>query len=258
MSEMMFTPGAHNLDPAIIATDGPVKTWSFSSLTKFEACPYSVYLGKVEGFKEPAGPAADRGTELHAIMEAYVQGTSDELPPKVRKHEGMVAYASMVRDAYAEGIVEVEQEWTFDKNWNICEPKTPDVWAIFKCDVVIHESETSIKISDWKSGKIFGNELKHGTQGMFYSIAALLRYPKAEYAEAEFAYIDHGQVATRSTMTRAELEHFLPRLTKRALAMTQAQHFPANPSAPNCRWCRYKDVVTREDGRPACEWGIIV
>lgn len=256
MSDLMFIPGAHHITP-LIATDGPVKTWSFSSLTKFEACPYSVYLGKVEGFKEPAGPAADRGTELHAMLERYVMGEDTALPSKLSKSESMVTYVNSVRDAYAEGLVEVEQEWTFDKSWAICEPKTPEVWAIFKCDIVLHEGETSMRIIDWKSGRIFGNELKHGTQAMFYCIAALLRYPKLEYVEAEFSYIDHNQNAIRCTMTRAELPHFLPRLTKRALAMTTAQHFPVSPSAQNCRWCRYRDVVTRDDGRPACEWGVV-
>lgn len=256
MSDLMFVPGAHNLAP-VIATDGPVKTWSFSSLTKYEQCPYSVYLGKVEGFREPAGPAADRGTQLHTMLEEYVQGNSDDLPDKMRKHDGMVRYVQRLRELYAEGIVTLEEEWTFDREWNVCEPKTPAVWAVFKCDIVVHESDTSILIIDWKSGRVFGNELKHGTQGMFYAIAALMRHPELEYVEAEFAYIDHGQVHTRSTMTRAELPHFLPRLTKRALAMTTAQHFPANPSTHNCRWCRMKDEVTREDGRPACEWGIV-
>lgn len=250
----MFTPGAHHRAP-VIATDGPIKTWSFSSLTKFEQCPYASYLGKVEGFKEPAGPAADRGSQLHEVMERYIRGESDDLPPKVAA--SLLPYVDTLRSAYKLGDVEIEQEWTFDKLWVQCEPKTPDVWAVFKCDAVVHESETCINIIDWKSGKIFGNELKHGTQGMFYCIAALLRYPKVNYVEAEFAYIDHGQTAIRCTMTRDELPHFLPRLTKRALAMTQAQEFPANPSKQNCRWCRFKDEVLRDNGQPACEWGVV-
>lgn len=258
MSNMIFTPGPHNLQPQTIKHEpGPVRTWSFSSLTKFEQCPYAIQLAKIEGFKEPAGPAADRGSQLHAMLEAYVQGESDDLPPKMRASPTMVTYVNALRDAYNAGLVEVEQEWTFDWEWNPCEPKTPDVWSVFKCDVVLHESDTSLTICDWKSGRIFGNELKHGTQGMFYSIAALSRYPQLEYVEAEFAYIDHNEIITRCTMTRKELGTFLPRLTERAKRMTNATHFPANPSKHNCKWCRYRDEVRREDGQPACQWGVI-
>lgn len=253
MSDLMFTPGAHNLIKPV-PVGGPVKTWSFSSLTKFEQCPYAVYLGKIEGFKEPAGPAADRGSRIHSELEDYVQGVTGKFPSDV--HKNLRDYADAMRAEFDEGQIEIEQEWTFDKEWNICEPKTPAVWAIFKCDVVKHESDTSIRIIDWKSGKIFGNELKHGTQGMFYAIAALLRYASVEYVQVDFAYVDHGQVVTRSTMTRNELPHFLPRLTKRALQMTQAAHFPPNPSKHNCRWCRYRTDVLRDNGEPACTWGI--
>ena len=65
---------------------GPIKAWSFSTLTKFEECPYRVYLNKVEKIPEPSGSAADRGTAIHTLAEDYVQGFVGELPDELSKY----------------------------------------------------------------------------------------------------------------------------------------------------------------------------
>ena len=248
-----FVPGPHH----VIASDrptGPIKSWSFSSLTKFEKCPYAVYLGKTEGFKEPSGPAAERGTKIHEAWEAYIRGETDRLVGGGKKPD--LAYADALRDKYAMAQATVEDEWCFDYEWNPVEPKSPDVWAIFKLDVFVYESPTSARVIDHKSGKSFGNEVKHGEQGMFYAIAAMMRHPDLQFVTTEFNYVDEGQVIRKGDWRREDLEVFLPRLTKRGMAMTCATDFPPVPSKHNCKWCRYKDEVRRESGEPACTWGV--
>jgi hypothetical protein len=248
-----FKPGEHHLIPTVEL--GPVKTWSFSSLSKFEKCPYAVYLGKVEGFREPSGPAADRGTKIHTHWEEYIRGDIEHLTEGGKKPD--LQYARELRELYADGLVTLEDEWVFTKDWEITTPGAPDVWAVFKLDVFIRESPESARIIDHKSGQIFGNEIKHGDQGMLYAIAAMMRFPELQFVSVEFNYVDHGKVAARATWTRNDLTLFLPRLEKRALAMTTATTFPPKPSTHNCRWCRMKDEVTREDGQPACKWGVL-
>lgn len=248
-----FTPGAHHLIPSTEL--GPIKTWSFSSLSKFEQCPYAVSLSKIEGIREPGGPAADRGSRIHANWEDYITGDTDTLEDGGKKPD--MAYALAIRTMYAEGLVEVEDEWVFTRDWSPTTHGAPDVWAVFKLDVFIRESPTSARIIDHKSGKSFGNELKHNEQGRFYAIAALMRYPELDFVEVEFNYCDEGHIGNRKAWTRNDLPLFLPRLERRAVVMTTATSFPAKPSKHNCRWCRYKDEVVREDGTPACIWGVL-
>ena len=250
---MMFQPGKHNLIPT--TTIGPIKTWSFSSLTKFEQCPYAAFLSKVRGLKEPAGPAADRGSRIHNAYEAFIRGESDDLTDAGKKP--VMSLAQSLREAFLAGMCEVENEWCFDVEWNVCEPKTDAVWAVFKLDAFVREDNNCAIVWDHKSGKSFGNELKHGDQGLLYCIAAMVRYPELQYVEARFHYCDEGEIKVRCKLTRDELNVFLPRLNKRALRMTTATDFPPVPSKPNCKWCRYKEMRLEEDNRPACEWGVI-
>lgn len=248
-----FVPGAHHLERR--PQQGLVKTFSFSSLSKYEKCPYSLYLGKVEGLREPSGPAADRGTAIHAAWEAYIKGETDTLENAGKKP--LIAYADELRTAYLEGRATVEDEWTFDSNWTPVPPKTDQVWGIFKLDVFVRESDTSARVIDHKSGRSFGNEVKHGEQGMFYAMAAMLQHPELEYVAVEFNYVDEGEIKAKSAWRRSDVAVFLPKLEKRALAMTTATTFPPTPSKFACKWCRYKDEVVRDDGQPACSWGVL-
>ena len=64
---------------------GPVRAWSYSALKTFEECPYRTYINKVKGVKEVAGPAADRGSQIHQLAEDYVNGTVGEMPKELIK-----------------------------------------------------------------------------------------------------------------------------------------------------------------------------
>ena len=55
---------------------GEVRAWSYSALKVYEECPYRTYISRVKGVKEPSGPAADRGTQIHQYAEDYVNGTA--------------------------------------------------------------------------------------------------------------------------------------------------------------------------------------
>jgi CRISPR/Cas system-associated exonuclease Cas4 (RecB family) len=231
---------------------GPVSTWSFSGLMTFESCPYRTYLTKVEGAREPSGPAADRGSMLHKLIEDYIQGVTDELSAEVKKHRELIEH---LREAHAEGRVEVEGDWGFTRQWEPTGWTADDVWARVKLDAIEFENETSAVVYDWKSGKKFGNELKHATQLMTYAIGTFHRYPKLEYVHGFMKYIDNGQ-ELEGRYTRADIAMFRPKIEKRALIMTTATEFPPKPSRHNCKWCRLKEPLEGEE-TARCKWGVI-
>lgn len=231
---------------------GPLKAWSFSGLMEFESCPYRSFLKRVEGAKEPSGPAADRGSLLHKAIEDYIQGSEGELHSEVKKHRD---YIGELRELYAKGQVEVEGDWGFTKDWAITGWMDKDVWARIKLDAYIRETETSAVVVDWKSGKKFGNELKHAQQLMVYAIAVFKRYPTVEFVRGEMRYIDSGEIL-EGTYTRQDIERFLPKVERRALIMTTATEFPPKPSKHNCKWCKLKTPLEGETD-PRCIWGVI-
>lgn len=254
---LVFQLGAHNLkpEPGPVVL-GPLKSWSFSSLHKYESCAYRAWLAQGEKIKEPSGPAAERGTEIHSLFEAFIQGEGDALPPKFMAKDDAMARVLAIRDLYAAGKVEVEQDWAFTLEWEPTGWFAEDTWNRTKLDIFIRESETSGQVLDWKTGKSFGNELKHSEQLLFYTVAAFKRYPELEFVEGHIEYVDEGRRALTKRYTRNEAMIFFPSIHKRALTMTTARAFAPKPSVHNCRWCAYK-TMSREDGSPVCPFGVV-
>ena len=149
-----------------------------------------------------------------------------------------------------EGKVEVEGDWGFTIDWEPCEWMAPDVWARVKLDVIVQETETSARVIDHKTGRMFGNEISHAHQALTYAIASFFRFPQLEHVQTELWYLDHGEI-TSQAYTRDEAMVFMPTLHKRALVMTTATQFPPNPSKNSCRWCSYG-----KGDYPICEWGM--
>lgn len=228
---------------------GPVPAWSFSTLEKFEACAYQIYISKVKKIPEPQGEAAARGELVHKAAEDFVNGTRDDLIDELKTYSEKF---ELLRLLYKEGKVEQEGEWAFTIDWERTDWMAPNCWARVKLDAYVQVSPTECRIIDFKTGKKFGNEIKHGQQGLLYAIAAFMRNPKLEFAQVEFWYTDQKLAdMSRKSYTRDQALMFMPGFHSRGVKMTTETNFDPNPSKTNCLWCPYKkgDV-------PECRWGV--
>lgn len=237
-------------DPANIAKvfeTGLVPIWSFSELKNFETCPYRTYLNKVEKIKQKEQEpdvGADRGSKIHDHCEDFVRGNVDTLLPNLSgkrwKAEGFQHRFDDLRNLFVEGKVECEEDWGVRKDWSPCTWKDKQLWGRAKLDVFVRESDTSCRIIDHKTGMKFGNEVKHGDQGLSYGIGAMNRFPEIQHFNVEFWYLDHNMVMNKR-FTRRMLEKFMPRYHNRAMALTTATkaQFIAKPSIDNCKWCPF-------------------
>ena len=226
---------------------GLVRAWSYSGLKVYETCPYRTYISKVKKVWEESGPAAERGTRIHGLAENYVQAKIVELPDELKK---FTPQFEELRKLFVEGKVEVEGEWGFNLDWAPTGWMAPDTWARVKLDVIVHESETSARVIDHKTGRKWGNEITHGQQALTYAIGTFFRYPMLEHVQTELWYLDQEETTTQA-YTRDEAMIFAPGLHQRAVKMTTATEFPPNPGKDNCRWCPHK-----EGEHPVCEWGM--
>lgn len=230
---------------------GPLTNWSFSGLMTYEQCPYRRYLTSVGGAREPSGPAAERGSQHHEFIEDYIQGKTDELSPDIKHFRDEI---DDLRAKYEVGSVEVEGEWGFTRDWQVTGWTADDVWARIKLDVIEHESETCARVRDWKTGKKFGNEVKHATQLLVYTIGTFMKYPNLEFVEGDMVYLDKNDTLV-GRYTRDEAMLLKPKIEQRALIMTTATDFPPKPSKHNCKWCRLKEPLEGEEAA-RCEWGV--
>lgn len=248
MSTPKLIAGIQTETPAYLKlttpTEGPVKSWSFSTLKDFETCRYKVYLAKVKKCEQPSSPALDRGSEIHEEAEQFVDGRIGEMPKSLKKFEP--AFWDL-RKEYEAGTVQLERPWAFTQDWNAPTGWTaPDTWVRIKLDAFWQDGPASGKVIDYKTGKKFGNEFKHSEQLQIYTIAAFLLFPEIEYIQGEMWYLDQQQTLVK-TYTRSEALLFIDRWTKRGNALTTCVDFPPSPSPFTCRFCPFKETG-------ACEW----
>ena len=192
---------------------GLVPAWSYSALKTFESCAYRTYISKVKRVLVDYGPAAERGTRKHDYSEPYVRHQTADLPDSLKKFQRQF---KELRELFAEAKVETEGEWGFTLNWEPTGWLAPDTWARIKLDALVHESETSARVIDYKTGKQMGNEIAHSQQALIYAIGTFFMYPDLEILNTEMWYLDHG-TTMEQTYTRDEAMIFMPKLHERAV-----------------------------------------
>lgn len=220
---------------------GLVKTAAFSVLKDFEECKYRVYLSKVKKYRGEMSEAAARGQSVHDIAEQYIKGEIEQDLPTPKSLDKLAHQYYTLRTAYDKHPeqFQLEQNWGFTYDWEDTGWMDDDVWLRQKLDVFWHQSETSAIIIDHKTGKKWGNELKHGDQGLQYAIGAFQKYPDLQLVETGFYYIDQGETLIKK-FTRGSAMTLLPRLEERIFALTTATEeelTQPNPSKHNCRFC---------------------
>ncbi len=230
---------------------------SYSKLTVFEACKFHADLSYNQRIPEPERPlppgktehANDRGTRIHEGAERFVQG-GVELIPELKKFDKEFLKA---RELFAAGKASTEGDWAFTRNWEPVAWMSNDVWVRIKCDLVVHLNEEEAVVIDYKSGKRYGNELKHGEQLQLYTVATLLKFPLLQKVTSELWYLDLDDLQSM-TFSRSQGLRFLPNFEKRLDGMTGASAFPPNPNGFSCKWCPYKPVV--KGGTGHCAVGV--
>jgi len=232
---------------------GLIKTASFSKLKNFEKCPLSVKLGSIDKLPRPV-PKSDapnvRGDKIHKIAEYWVNGgfEEDKFPKDLRKFED---YFRNLRTMYMDRMVELEEEWGFTYDWEKCGYWDDNVAIRIKCDNVIHHDETSLTVTDYKTGKSMGNEVSHTQQGQFYAIGAFMRYPKVTHVTVDIIYLDEKKRMTKH-YTREKALALLVNLQKRIDEMFDTTVFRAKANKYNCQWCDYGPT----NGTGACQFGV--
>lgn len=218
-----------------------IQSWSHSSLMNFEKCKFLAWLKHDQRIPEPARPlregqtehANDRGTRIHQACEDFVAGRLDAQTPEMKAFK--LEFEHM-RRLYAKGMVSLEGEWGVDQDWQPTDWKT--AWHRCKIDAAVFPAPEVAIVIDYKSGKKFGNEVKHAEQTQLYALNTVLRYPKIEEVTTELWYLDADDL-TQVTFTRKQILRFKDNFNRRGTAMTACTKFPPNPNQFTCKYCEY-------------------
>jgi len=236
---------------------GMIKAGSHSRLADFESCKLKAKLKYVDRIPEPERPLPpgktehpnDRGTRIHEAAEKFVQG-GVELIQELKPFEPEL---KQMRELHADGKVSLEGEWAYNEKWEPVAWMSHDAWMRIKCDAVVFMTPKWGVVVDYKSGKRWGNEVKHAEQMQLYQLGAFIRYPKLEKVTVELWYTDQDELHSMEYKREQGLR-FVTRFENRMKAMTSETEFKPNPNAYSCRWCPYKPV--EKGGTGHCAVGI--
>jgi hypothetical protein len=217
-----------------------ITSWSHSRAGDFEKCKHMAFLKYVKRIPEPERPlrpgqtehANDRGTRVHDKSEHFVRGTG-EFPAEAKTFR---AEFDALQRLFSEGKVSLEGEWGFNRDWETHAWKT--AWLRMKLDALAFISPYEAVAIDYKTGKKFGNEIKHGEQVMLYQLATFLRYPDLELVHTELWYLDQDEL-TQQTFTRQQGLRFKANWHNRGVTITECVEFPPNPNRWSCQYCPY-------------------
>ena len=237
-------------------SDRIITAASFSRLKDYERCPYMLWLksGEKRSTAHMDTTAADRGTMVHNACEQHTKGQGDIIKEMYKFGD----YFKDLRDEYVAGDVVVEEDWGFDKDWQVTGWWDDDVRIRVKLDnfrirARNEEGEPVAGIpTDYKTGKKFGNEVSHNQQGQLYAISCFLRYPTLELADVEFVYLDHGLKSKPKRYTREKAMKFLPSWEARFQKIFNDREFRPKPNKINCKWCAFGP----QNGDSTCPWGV--
>jgi len=228
-----------------------IKAGSFSRLQIYSECPYRAKLAFVERVPEPERPPLpdgkeypnDRGSRIHDYAENLVRGIEgfeEYVPPLINFKEEF----EVLKRLYQDGQLLMEDLWLFDDGWNSLPsdlpPYDPRIWLRIKIDAfAISQDGTRGVVIDHKTGKRYGNEIKHGEQVQLYALSVFLRFPEIEHLTTELWYLDLNEIQPFNISRRHGLK-FLKKWNERMLKMTSDTEFKPNNNTHSCRFCPYK------------------
>jgi len=216
--------------------------WSWSQLQTWRECPFKARLRYIDRAPEP--PRAkddprDRGIALHKAAEDYL------LKGAPLDH----AFAPFaVQMAELKNLnPEVEQRNYLDRNWFPCDRDSR--WAVYIPDVRATVGDTTLTI-DFKTGKKYGNEVKHFGQLQFYSVGDWCAKPTVSHHIGEIWYIDQKDIVPHQ-FSNTQLEQARARLDEEVTRMMADKIHAPRPNKVSCKYCPYSPR-----GTGACPVGV--
>ncbi len=234
----------------------PFKTfgnWSWSLLSVYRSCPYRARLKKIDKSPEPPPEPNDprtRGIRVHDNAQKYVEGTGP-LTPELAGVEGVLADIKDVRDS-GTGIVTLEEPIYLDSNWRVTTKENR--WLVFITDVHVVIPGQLNMTGDYKTGKKFGNELKHYQQMELYCIGEWSVNAAAgtvfDTYTADLIYVDQKDVVSHE-FTPEQLERARARLDVEVGRMMADKVHTPRPNRVTCKYCPFSPR-----GTGACPVGV--
>ena len=215
------------------------KFWSYSTWSIANKCLARYMYAKLLKLPTPEVPAMMRGQTVHKKGEGYLDGTIKNVPKEYRLFsDELKAIKKLGADP--------EGTFAFTKTWAITSPTDwENCWLRIKIDAFIG-GETDATIVDFKTGKPWKDTID---QSELYAVGAFQAFPKLETIDAEFWYLDSGEVVDYH-YTRSEFKALKRKWATRGRSMLAARQFPETTNSYDCKYCPFKSSEKLANGKP--------
>jgi hypothetical protein len=161
----------------------PLTAWSYSRYALYEQCPLKFKLEVLEGIKQPASPAMERGNKVHVALANYVTGKTTT-PPET--HDKIRYVVEQIRDFHDKVV---EQQWGFTKSWRPTGWFGKDTWFRATLDVGLLYEDLTGEVADWKTGKRYAS---NDDQMELFALSFMCQYTPATHVTTRLVYVDTG------------------------------------------------------------------
>ena len=168
--------------------------------------------------------SAARGTDNHALIEAYLKGEVEILPSVLSFYQAFLSGLKLY-PIFPEHCISLNKEWKLTE-WK-------GAWFKAVLDLKLRDG-TGAVVYDWKTGKMYDD---HYDQKELYAIAVLSEDPEITRVRSVHVYLDLNK-HTERTYERSDLVGRRQGWEDRVRKMEADKEYIPNPSW-KCRFCSF-------------------
>lgn len=209
-------------------------TASFSGMMLYRDCPSAYKRRYIDREQLPTGPVNEkmqRGLDVHAGVEDFLNDEPCQLPDSAMSFEGLLKALRKDRD------VKSECKFALTEDWDMVPFSDPTAMVRGVLDG-IYAHEDVVHVFEWKTGKWYDD---HAKQRSLYALAGLAMYPELDEVHVQTVYFDLGKIEAMDLHRDYMAAH--QRIWKqRADEVQPPQDYPQTPNwkcKQKTKWCDY-------------------
>lgn len=205
--------------------------WSYSRFADYRRCPMYFAYKHLLRIKEEAGPAMQRGRDIHKEGEAYLIAPRKpkKVPDSYRNFSGEMEQLRGLSPT-------VEQQWGFTDKWQPTGWFGNDTWVRVVLDVGVVYDDGTADVIDFKTGKKYGS---NDEQMELFGLGTFSKFPQLTNVTTRLWYLDDANSKTNEVVAEfkaKEVPALIKDWDKKVKPMFADRKFPPRPNA-KCVWC---------------------
>jgi len=219
--------------------------WSYSRWSVANKCMARYMFQCLLKLPQPPSKPMERGSKIHKQGEHYLDGTTKNVPASYRLFSDELKAIKKLK-------ADPEGTFAFTKTWGTTSPTDwARCWLRIKIDAFVDSRVDGITtgdatIIDFKTGRPYKDTVD---QSELYAVGAFQSFPELETIDAEFWYLDSGEVVDYH-YARSEFKKLKRKWATRGRALLAARQFPCTTNAYDCKYCPFRSDVKLGVGKP--------